>query len=81
MHSEVMLGTTLALRHRFPDLDPWTMGLTNADAGYLPTREMVDEGGYEGRSTVFSADAEDVLRGDVTALIERVVLTGIPRLA
>ena len=72
MHSEVMLGTTLALRRRFPELDVWTMGLTNADAGYLPTREMVDEGGYEGRSTIFSADAEDVVRGDVTTLIERV---------
>ena len=73
MHSEVMVGTTLALRRRFPDLDLWTMGLSNADVGYLPTREMIDEGGYEGRSTIFSAEAEEAVRGDVAALIERLV--------
>jgi hypothetical protein len=72
MHSEVMVETTLELRRQHPDLDLWTMGLTNADVGYLPTSRMIDEGGYEGRSTVFAATAEERVRDDVNTLLRRI---------
>ena len=69
---EVMVGTTLELRRQHPELDLWTMGLTNADVGYLPTSRMVDEGGYEGRSTVFAATAGERVRSDVSILLRRI---------
>jgi hypothetical protein len=42
-----------------------------ADASYLPTGQMVDEGGYEGRSTIFAATAEERVRSDVAHLLRQ----------
>ncbi len=68
MNSEISVETTLELRKQFPELNLFTVGLTGGTTGYLPTAEMIDKGGYEGRSSVFMRDAEKQLRtgiGDV----------------
>ena len=74
MHSEIPVETTFELRKAFPQLDIWTMGLTNADMGYIPTARMIDEGGYEGRSTIIARNAEEKIRKDVESLVARLKL-------
>ena len=69
LHSEVAVETTLGLRDEHPGLDPWTVGLTGGTIEYLPTAEMLDEGGYEGRSALIRRDAEARLRAHLSALI------------
>ncbi len=69
MHSEISVETTFALRKRYADLNLWTVGLTGGCVGYFPTAEMIDEGGYEGRSTVVAREAEEKLRKDISNLL------------
>ncbi len=77
MNSEISVETTLKLREKFPDLNLFTVGLTGGTTGYLPTAQMVDEGGYEGRSSVFRRDAEELLRRGIGHLLQKVSLPEI----
>jgi hypothetical protein len=70
MHSEVPMETTAALRAAFPDSGLWTVSLTGGSIEYIPTAEMIDGGGYEGRSTVIRRDAEQKLREGVCAMLK-----------
>ena len=74
LHSEISAETTFELRKTYPDFNIWTMGLTNGDIGYYPTAQMIDEGGYEGRSTIINRDAEEKIRKDVASLIKKLKL-------
>jgi hypothetical protein len=69
MHSEVSMETTLALRQAAPDL--WTVGLTGGSIEYLPTAAIIDEGGYEGRSTVVARGAEQEMRSALEKLLRK----------
>ncbi len=69
MNSEISVETTLDLRKQFPQLNLFTVGLTGGTTGYLPTAQMIDKGGYEGRSTVFRRDAEEQLRRDIVSVL------------
>lgn len=71
MHSEISVETTFALRKQYPKLNIWTTGLTGGALGYFPTAKMIDEGGYEGRSTVIARDAEEKMRKDISKLLAR----------
>jgi hypothetical protein len=72
LHSEVAVETTLGLRAVHPALPLWTVSLTGGTIEYLPTAEMLDEGGYEGRSALISRDAEARLRAHLCALVTEV---------
>lgn len=72
LHSEISVETTFKLRKCYPQFNIWTMGLTNGDLGYFPTAQMIDEGGYEGRSTIIHRDAEEKLCKDVVSLISEI---------
>ncbi len=65
--SEIPLATTRALRTVHPDL--WVISLTGGSIEYIPTAEMIAEGGYEGLSTSVSEDGERVLREAAAGLI------------
>jgi len=69
MHSEILAETTFELRKAYPKFNLLTMGLTGGCIGYFPTARMIDQGGYEGRATVITKDAEEKLRRDVAELI------------
>jgi hypothetical protein len=71
MHSEVSMETTLALRQASANL--WTVGLTGGSIEYVPTAAMIDEGGYEGRSTVVARDAESQMRSAVEKMLRELV--------
>jgi hypothetical protein len=72
LHSEVAVETTLGLRAQHPQTPLWTVSLTGGTIEYLPTAEMIDEGGYEGRSALIRRDAEARLRGHLSALVGEV---------
>lgn len=73
MNTEISVETTVKLRKQFSGLNLFTVGLTGGTTGYLPTAQMVDEGGYEGRSTVFARDAEEKLRTGIGAVLSKLV--------
>jgi len=64
------MQTSIDLRKAFPGLNLITVSLTGGTLQYFPTAEMIDEGGYEGRATVVSRDAEKGLRAHVSAMIK-----------
>ena len=64
---EVVVDYALRLRRDHPDDDVWPVGYANDVFGYLPSRRVLDEGGYEGggallyygRPGPFDATVED----------------------
>jgi hypothetical protein len=76
LHSEVAVETTLGLRTEHPQAALWTVSLTGGTIEYLPTAEMLDEGGYEGRSALIRRDAEARLRAHLSGLIAEVAPAG-----
>lgn len=68
MHSEVAVETTLSLREKYPLL--WTVSLTGGTISYLPTDQMIDEGGYEGRNTVIQRGTEPKIREHINKMLE-----------
>lgn len=70
MHSEVSVETTLALREKFSELNPWIISLTGGTISYIPTDKMIDEGGYEGRNTVIKRGAESLIREHIATMLK-----------
>ena len=71
--SELPMEATAALHAAHPGLDLWTVSLCNGSVEYVPTAEMRDEGGYEGRSTVVAREAEETLRRHASQVIGQTV--------
>ncbi len=71
MHTEIPYETTAALRAAHPKLDLVTVSLTGGSIEYLPTAAMLDEGGYEGRTSIVRRDAEERLRADLETRLAR----------
>ncbi len=69
MHSETMAETSLELRKAFPDLNLIPVCLTGGTTQYIPTSEIIDMGGYEGRATIISKDGEEKIRKDIGSMI------------
>ncbi|NRA39425.1 MAG: hypothetical protein HRU15_14895 [Planctomycetes bacterium] len=69
LHSEISLATTLAIRQAHGDESTCIVSLTGGSVEYIPTQEMIAEGGYEGLSTIISDDAELQLRQQVISMI------------
>lgn len=46
---------------------------TNGGAGYLPSRQAFEEGGYEANSSVFPDELADVLQSQAKALVEKYI--------
>ena len=66
---EMFCEIATAVRDRSPFTNTFFFGYTNGWMGYLPTREAFEEGGYEPKTSVFTAAAEqDVLDGVITYL-------------
>jgi len=72
MHSEVAIETSASLRAATHDPSLWTVSLTGGSLEYVPTAEMVDEGGYEGRSTIVRRDAEQLMREQMVRMLGEV---------
>lgn len=69
LHSEITAETNRLLCEAHPGLNLITVSLTGGTIGYVPTAEMVDQGGYEGRQTMISRDAERLLREHASAML------------
>ncbi len=69
MHSEPMAETSLELRKVFPDLNLIPVCLTGGTTQYIPTSEIIDMGGYEGRATIISRGGEEKIRKDIGFMI------------
>ena len=69
MNSEIMVETTLALRDQFKALNPWVISLTGGTIMYIPTDKMLDDGGYEGRSTVIDKGTESKIREHIAGML------------
>lgn len=52
-----------------PDKFVITTCNTNGDAGYLPTKDAFEEGGYEGKSTTFTVGLVEVLQETVKEML------------
>jgi hypothetical protein len=78
MPSEIALATTLALREKQDEggADLWTVSLTNGSLEYFPTAEILDEGGYEGRSSSARRDGEEMLRRHVEEMVSTLAKVG-----
>jgi len=65
MHSEIPMETSLSLRENFPGMPLITVSMTGGSLEYIATDEMLDEGGYEGRSTIIAYGAEKEMRNAI----------------
>ena len=68
-HSETVAETSLELRGAFPSLNMITVCLTGGTVQYIPSSEIIDMGGYEGRATVIHRNAEEKLRKEIGFMI------------
>jgi hypothetical protein len=68
LFSEIATG----IRHRSPFAHTLYAGYTNGWFGYLPTAKAFGEGGYETRTTPFTAAAEDDLQRHVLTFLASV---------
>ena len=67
---EMFCEIALDVRGRSPFSRTFYFGYTNGWFGYLPTAKGFDEGGYEPRTSPFTAQAEADVSGAVTAFIQ-----------
>lgn len=66
---ELFCEIATAVRNQSPFAHTFYFGYTNGWFGYLPTAEAFAEGGYEPRTSVFTAQAEaDITQGVVAAI-------------
>ncbi|MBD3627287.1 neutral/alkaline non-lysosomal ceramidase N-terminal domain-containing protein [Cyclobacterium sp.] len=73
---ELLIGYAIALKKIFGQ-DTFVMGYSNDVMAYIPTRTVLEEGGYEGtRSPIFTTpwafDIEDRIIGEAVKLAEKV---------
>lgn len=74
---EVVVDYALRLRRDHPDEHVWPVGYANDVFGYLPSRRILDEGGYEGGGALlyyghpapFDASVEDRVIGAIERLM------------
>jgi neutral ceramidase len=74
---EVVVDYALRLRRDHPDDHVWPVGYANDVFGYLPSRRILDEGGYEGGGALlyyghpapFDATVEDRVFAAVNRLM------------
>ena len=59
---EMFCEIATAVRDRSPFTNTFFFGYTNGWIGYLPTSEAFEEGGYEQKTSVFTAAAERDVR-------------------
>lgn len=77
---EPVVDYSLLFKARFTDASVWVAGYANDMFGYLPTRRILSEGGYEGgRATLWSATpapvaetAEELVAEAVVRLVHRI---------
>jgi len=69
MNSETVVETTLTLRDKFRELNPWIISLTGGTISYIPTDQMIDDGGYEGRNTVIEKGTELTIREHIEGML------------
>jgi hypothetical protein len=70
---EVVVDYALRLRHDYPDLRIWAAGYSNDVFGYVPSRRVLAEGGYEGgdamvyygRPAPFTPGVEELIHAEV----------------
>ena len=67
---ELFCEIAMKVRDRSPFARTFYFGYTNGWFGYLPTAQAFEEGGYEPRTSPFTAQAETDLTQAVTAFIE-----------
>ena len=66
---ELFCEIAIAVRNQSPFAHTFYFGYTNGWFGYLPTAQAFAEGGYEPKTSVFTAQAEkDVTEGVVAAI-------------
>jgi neutral ceramidase len=66
---ELFCEIAMAVRNQSPFMHTFYFGYTNGWFGYLPTAQAFAEGGYEPKTSVFTAQAEkDVTEGVVAAI-------------
>ena len=76
---EVVVDYALRLRREHPDDHVWPIGYANDVFGYVPSRRVLDEGGYEGggallyygRPGPFDATVEDRIFASLDRLLRR----------
>ena len=75
---EVVVDYDLRLRREHPSLRIWAAGYSNDVFGYVPSRRVLQEGGYEGgdsmiyygRPAPFTPAVEELIVGEVDRLLE-----------
>jgi hypothetical protein len=67
---EMFCEISMEVRRRSPFPHTFYFGYTNGWFGYLPTARGFDEGGYEPRTSPFSAQAEEDVGQAVTSVIQ-----------
>lgn len=70
---EVVADYALRLRREYPDRAIWTAGYSNDVFGYVPSRRVLDEGGYEGGDAMIYYGRPGPFAGDVETRIMREV--------
>lgn len=69
MHSEIALDTAQQIEAEHPQRTLLNVSNTNGYIGYYPTPKMIDEGGFEGLSTIVAKNAEQNLRQTIRQLL------------
>ncbi len=72
--NEVVVDYSLRLKRELGGRGPaiWVAGYSNVYSGYVPSRRVLEEGGYEAVSRPWKPDLEERIVGKVHALFERV---------
>lgn len=75
---EVVVDYATRLRRDYPDLRIWAAGYSNDVFGYVPSRRVLEEGGYEGgdsmvyygRPAPFTPAVEELIHAEVRRLLK-----------
>jgi hypothetical protein len=67
---EMFCEIAMTIRERSPFKQTFYFGYTNGWFGYLPTAKGFEEGGYEPRTSPFTAQAESDLTTAVTGFLK-----------
>ena len=68
---EMFCEIAMNIRQRSPFAQTFYFGYTNGWFGYLPTAKGFEEGGYEPKTSPFTAQAESDLTTSVTAFLRK----------